>query len=530
MCDSTFIQNNLLNVISKTLQADNQSSTNMLILNILSDVSKNLTTDIIASKVLPIMIPFLVNKSSSKAEFSSFIQTIKDFLTQIEKNRNMDFQNQPENMPMEEPEDEILTDDKIETMIEKTEIDTQLTNLLFGVERKNYGDGKIQQPNQSKSLDTNVNAGGYCNFTLPKTNNNDFGGLTNTTNNSDPMFWNGNTMGGNTMGGNSMGGNSMGGNTGFKPNTSLPSGGMNFDMPLTTPTMNSTNTGGIGSNLGAFDDMGLGGTTSQNTVQNNNLFGGMNMSKNKNQGQQQNTLTNNNLFDLKPALNPTIQPKKKSVLGPPPGGMGGGIAGDPFNFNLGPTTNQAKPMNTLTPQNDFGSLNKDFDFGNPPKLGLSPKNSNNDPFHGLDSNPIGGGIGMMGNNNNMAMGVDMNMGMGTGIGMSNSMTMGMGGGMGMSNNNMNMGMMNNNSMGMMNNNSGMGMMNNNSMGMGMMNDNSMGMGMMNNNNMGMGGGLTMGGNNMNQPRLSDDFGGFQSSDTNKKNSKPNNPAFDMDLF
>ena len=67
------------------------------------------------------MIPFLVNKRSSKSEFSAFLMTIRNFQDQVETNRNMDFQNQPGNQLDNgaQEDDEIFTEDKIETIIGK---------------------------------------------------------------------------------------------------------------------------------------------------------------------------------------------------------------------------------------------------------------------------------------------------------------------------------------------------------------------------------------------------------------------------
>ena len=67
----------------------------MMLLDILKQISGNFSTDVfnvpnlqvIASKVLPIMIPFLVNKSSSKIEFVKFLETINIFISKIEEKR-----------------------------------------------------------------------------------------------------------------------------------------------------------------------------------------------------------------------------------------------------------------------------------------------------------------------------------------------------------------------------------------------------------------------------------------------------------
>jgi hypothetical protein len=81
----------LLKVIEDNLKTGNLMSTNMLLLDLLKEISAAFSTEIIASKVLPIMIPFLVNKNSNLNEFNKFMEAVKMLLEKIEVNRHSEF-------------------------------------------------------------------------------------------------------------------------------------------------------------------------------------------------------------------------------------------------------------------------------------------------------------------------------------------------------------------------------------------------------------------------------------------------------
>lgn len=87
VCDSSLAENGLLKMVERNLVSGNSPQTNMILLDILKEIGGTFSTDIIASKVLPVMIPFLVNKSSTKMEFTKFLETIKLFLNEIESKR-----------------------------------------------------------------------------------------------------------------------------------------------------------------------------------------------------------------------------------------------------------------------------------------------------------------------------------------------------------------------------------------------------------------------------------------------------------
>lgn len=87
VCDSSLAENGLLKMVERNLVSGNSPQTNMILLDILKEIGGTFSTDIIASKVLPVMIPFLVNTSSTRTEFTKFLETIKLFLNEIENKR-----------------------------------------------------------------------------------------------------------------------------------------------------------------------------------------------------------------------------------------------------------------------------------------------------------------------------------------------------------------------------------------------------------------------------------------------------------
>ena len=76
-----------MKMVERNLVSGNSPQTNMILLDILKEIGGTFSTDVIASKVLPIMIPFLVNTSSTKYEFTKFYDTITIFLGEIQKKR-----------------------------------------------------------------------------------------------------------------------------------------------------------------------------------------------------------------------------------------------------------------------------------------------------------------------------------------------------------------------------------------------------------------------------------------------------------
>ena len=76
-------------MIQRNLVSGNSASTNMMLFDILKLISGTFSTEVLASKVLPVMIPFLVNKSSTQNEFEQYLDSIKVFLSQIEKKRKI---------------------------------------------------------------------------------------------------------------------------------------------------------------------------------------------------------------------------------------------------------------------------------------------------------------------------------------------------------------------------------------------------------------------------------------------------------
>lgn len=76
-------------MIQRNLVSGNSAQTNMMLLEILKLISGTFSTEVLASKVLPIMIPFLVNKSSTQNEFTQYLGSIKVFLEQIENKRKV---------------------------------------------------------------------------------------------------------------------------------------------------------------------------------------------------------------------------------------------------------------------------------------------------------------------------------------------------------------------------------------------------------------------------------------------------------
>ena len=77
------------------------------------------------------MIPFLVNKSSTKVEFTHFLEAIKIFLNQIEKKRIIDLNNQPSTLATREEEDDKIEFVPLEKLIQEAKVEGEGFDFLF---------------------------------------------------------------------------------------------------------------------------------------------------------------------------------------------------------------------------------------------------------------------------------------------------------------------------------------------------------------------------------------------------------------
>lgn len=106
LLDPSLVQSQAFTIIESNLSQNNPASINFLLLDLMEDISKNYDVELISSKVLPILISFLANKSSSKQEFDKYFESIIKFITIIKDKRTQELHSQPFRAKAEEPDDQ----------------------------------------------------------------------------------------------------------------------------------------------------------------------------------------------------------------------------------------------------------------------------------------------------------------------------------------------------------------------------------------------------------------------------------------
>ena len=116
LLDPSLVQSQAFTIIESNLSQNNPASINFLLLDLMEEISKHYDVEMITSKVLPILISFLANKSSSKQEFEKYFDSIIKFITRIKDKRTQELNSQPFRAKPEEPDDQpiaILTLDQV---------------------------------------------------------------------------------------------------------------------------------------------------------------------------------------------------------------------------------------------------------------------------------------------------------------------------------------------------------------------------------------------------------------------------------
>lgn len=123
LLDPSLVQSQALSIIEGNLTQNNPPHLNFLLLDLLEEIAKHYEVELIANKILPILISFLVNKSSSKSEFERYHDSIITFLTRIKEKRLMELNSQPFKAKAEEPEDPPLVIQSLEQLVASTRVE-----------------------------------------------------------------------------------------------------------------------------------------------------------------------------------------------------------------------------------------------------------------------------------------------------------------------------------------------------------------------------------------------------------------------
>lgn len=92
--DRTTVQDVILPALAKLRQIGTSSKINMLALDIYIGVSETIGVETIAQKILPQIVPLLIEPSLSKTEFAAYVKATYALIKQIEEQR-LNFNNLP---------------------------------------------------------------------------------------------------------------------------------------------------------------------------------------------------------------------------------------------------------------------------------------------------------------------------------------------------------------------------------------------------------------------------------------------------
>ena len=123
LLDPSLVQSQAFTIIEQNLTQNNPASINFLILDLMEEISKHYDVDMITSKVLPILISFLANKSSSKVEFERYYESIIKFITRIKEKRVQELNSQPFKAKAEEPDDKPIQIQTLDQLISSTQVE-----------------------------------------------------------------------------------------------------------------------------------------------------------------------------------------------------------------------------------------------------------------------------------------------------------------------------------------------------------------------------------------------------------------------
>ena len=391
--DQNLINDKLLATLEKVRKADGNNDVCMCICDIYLEISKIVSLEGIANKILPNLISMLVTSNITKSNFDKIMELIKTYLDQIKKNRYNELINDGSTL-------------NVDSLANNKDNELNNTNANNNKEEDNFMDTLLAS---SKPITTtNINTKGSEDFINDLLGNNSYSSF-NTSNTSNTTNKNNNTND-NTF---SFVGNSS--NNNISNNMSNNNATNDFDFNF-GETKNKKNDlfAGVGTNVNYNMPNIKTNTSSANNNSNNNLFNNMNINRNNNSNKDD--LLNNLMNDL-PSANSNNNNNNNNFMN------NNNNNNNSFNFsnNFGNNTKSNNPFdfmgnnsnnnfnNNTKNNNDQGTgigntINFDFNLGGNKSssnntnnfmnlTGNSNTNNSNNNFGGMN-------FGMNNNNNN----------------------------------------------------------------------------------------------------------------------------------
>jgi len=379
--DQNLINDKLLTTLDKVRKTDGNNDICMSICDIYLEISKIVSLEGIANKILPNLISMLVSGNITKSNFDKIMSLVSNYLDQIKKNRY----------------NELISDGSM------LNVDSLANNKENELNNANNNMNNAKEKEEDNFMDTllasskpitatNNNTKGSEDFINDLLGNNSYPSFANSNTNSNPS----NNIKSNINNNTKDAFNFVGNNNNNMNNTKSNNTSNDFDFNFGNNNSNTNKKNDIFAGISTNANYNIPTSNNSTNNNNNNLFNNMNVNRNNNNSNKADLL-NNLMKDLPSSTGNNNNFMNNNAFGNNNNSFGN-------NNNFGNNTNSNNPFDLLTNNTNTNNNNNNqgtgigntinFDFG----LGGSNKNSSNNNNNFM--NFTGNNLNTNKNNNN----------------------------------------------------------------------------------------------------------------------------------
>ena len=379
--DQNLINDKLLTTLDKVRKTDGNNDICMSICDIYLEISKIVSLEGIANKILPNLISMLVSGNITKSNFDKIMSLVSNYLDQIKKNRY----------------NELISDGSM------LNVDSLANNKENELNNPNNNMNNAKEKEEDNFMDTllasskpitatNNNTKGSEDFINDLLGSNSYPSFANSNTNSNPS----NNIKSNINNNTKDAFNFVGNNNNNMNNTKSNNTSNDFDFNFGNNNSNTNKKNDIFAGISTNANYNIPTSNNSTNNNNNNLFNNMNVNRNNNNSNKADLL-NNLMKDLPSSTGNNNNFMNNNAFGNNNNSFGN-------NNNFGNNTNSNNPFDLLTNNTNTNNNNNNqgtgigntinFDFG----LGGSNKNSSNNNNNFM--NFTGNNLNTNKNNNN----------------------------------------------------------------------------------------------------------------------------------
>ena len=379
--DQNLINDKLLTTLDKVRKTDGNNDICMSICDIYLEISKIVSLEGIANKILPNLISMLVSGNITKSNFDKIMSLVSNYLDQIKKNRY----------------NELISDGSM------LNVDSLANNKENELNNANNNMNNAKEKEEDNFMDTllasskpitatNNNTKGSEDFINDLLGSNSYPSFANSNTNSNPS----NNIKSNINNNTKDAFNFVGNNNNNMNNTKSNNTSNDFDFNFGNNNSNTNKKNDIFAGISTNANYNIPTSNNSTNNNNNNLFNNMNVNRNNNNSNKADLL-NNLMKELPSSTGNNNNFMNNNAFGNNNNSFGN-------NNNFGNNTNSNNPFDLLTNNTNTNNNNNNqgtgigntinFDFG----LGGSNKNSSNNNNNFM--NFTGNNLNTNKNNNN----------------------------------------------------------------------------------------------------------------------------------